>query len=156
MLTFVAAARSGPLRIEVIANRSGKRNKVVFAGCQQEGWYAYLDTPLDRAESAAVVATGPRSSQGVTGAGATRSSPSAPASSGLSVDDAHVEGQASVVQFNHPGGEHVTRDDTMPWNTAPPARTSSPRPLTRCRMANAQRLASTGDSNKARTPSPVP
>jgi len=84
--SFVAAADRSPLRMEVIASKSGKLNKVVFDGCQQQGWYAYLDRP--RATPASVIVHAPA-----------------------------VTGEASIVQFNHPGGEHVPRQNVMPWNT---------------------------------------
>jgi hypothetical protein len=45
--SFVSVARRGPgLRMNVSPNRDGRVNKVTFDGCQDEGWYAYLQEPL--------------------------------------------------------------------------------------------------------------
>ena len=45
--SLVDAARSASgLRMNVIANRRGRVNKVTFDNCPTQGWYAYIDPPL--------------------------------------------------------------------------------------------------------------
>ncbi len=52
------ARRGGGLRMDVVANRRGQINKVVFEGCKQGGWYAYLKQPLAQPESTAFADSG--------------------------------------------------------------------------------------------------
>jgi hypothetical protein len=104
--SLVSVARHGTVRqMQVSANRNGRLNKVTFDGCQQEGWYAYLQQPL----------TAPRRSA-ATGAASMVQFPHA---GGEAPRRNLATGAASIVQFPHPGGEHVPRDNLMAWNTAP-------------------------------------
>lgn len=121
--SFVGAARSGrDLRMHVTANRAGRLNKVVFDGCQQEGWYAYLYQPLPVADSRTVLGTGTGTVQsaGTLAAPAPRqAAATAHPNPPQAADEVSMaeNGGASIVQFNHPGGEHVPHGDLMPWNT---------------------------------------
>lgn len=124
--SFVHVARQGRgLRMNVSPNRQGRVNKVTFQGCQEEGWYAYLERPLDRASSTDIDDIGVdwqpgverrprrRHTRGGSGNDGKAQGPPAAVTRGVATVD-----QASIVQFPHPGGEAIPQSDAMAWNTS--------------------------------------
>jgi hypothetical protein len=129
---FVAASRT-PRSYDwlVVASvRSGKVNKVLFSEDRTEGWYAYVAEELERearlggGRDASVtlpraeVPAGPVGSPARTdgradalvlpGTRPPRARPSGTRVVGLG---------AAIVQFPHPGGEHIPPGSHMGWNT---------------------------------------
>jgi len=126
--SFVSAARRlGSLRMRVIANRRGRVNKVVFDQCQEDGWYCYLEQALSApaasssSETVLTVELQPSRPERALSPSLDTAGGSPPSATASTVPSREVTngGEATVVQFNHPGGEHVPRGNAMAWNTGP-------------------------------------
>lgn len=122
---LVASARNG-LSYDwlVVANQNGRINKVLFCEERTPGWFAYLKEPLvseTRLGHGSVAV--PRAQE--------PPPPERPAPSPLgppprpaaglrrSASGRAPAGHAAIVQFPHPGGEHVPPGSHMGWNTGP-------------------------------------
>lgn len=123
----------------VVENQKGRINRVLFSEERTPGWYAYLREPLDRetrlgvapephpavgpADEAAPDSPPPRDRRDAPAAAANTSPVLHPATPRHRPDHEHDGGgRAAIVQFPHPGGEHVPPTNHMPWNVGPHAR----------------------------------
>jgi hypothetical protein len=121
---FVASARS-ELSYDwlVVTNRNGSINKVLFCEDRTPGWFAYLQEPLvaesrlGRGSPAATAVTppGPSTRPPMQRAGPPSSTSDGAPPRGAS-DRPAPHGQVAIVQFPHPGGEHVPPGSHMGWN----------------------------------------
>lgn len=102
----------GTVISRVVANRRGVVNRVEFApsGSRTEGWYLYTRKPLSGPTPFEWRTTSVR--RGRTASTKRPSIVAAGDGSGSAADPA----MAAIVQFPHPGGEHVPSTDLMPWN----------------------------------------
>jgi hypothetical protein len=126
--SFVDSARRG-LSYDwlIVTNQKGRVNKVLFCEDRTPGWFAYLREPLDaerRLGSGIPVAhvsappppiSAPASSIGDPRPAVAAAPPAGPRPSARA-------GTAAIVQFPHPGGEHVPTSSHMGWNLGGHAR----------------------------------